>query len=152
MHAAIELSGARRFRARESRLVTERRPANARFPKSARLLKRSQFRAVYDRGARARGRLLVVFAARGSGECARLGITATRKIGGAVQRNAVRRRIREAFRHLRHEIPPLDYVVNVRRAAVERGTAENVREELRRLVIRAGREVEKRVDEREEVR
>jgi ribonuclease P protein component len=44
------------------------------------------------------GRYLVVFALPGEGEVCRLGITATRKIGGAVVRNRARRRIRELSR------------------------------------------------------
>jgi ribonuclease P protein component len=51
----------------------------------------------------------------------RLGITASRKIGGAVERNRARRLIREAFRAVFAELPTaLDIVVIVRRPLGDR--------------------------------
>ncbi len=49
--------------------------------------------------------------------CSRLGITASRKVGGAVVRNRCRRRLRELFRvnYDRLGDSPLDLVVNARR-------------------------------------
>jgi len=47
----------------------------------------------------------------------RLGITVTKKYGGAVERNRAKRVVREIFRRNRAELlPPLDLVVNVRSA------------------------------------
>ena len=41
----------------------------------------------------------------------RLGITVTKKVGNAVRRNAVKRRVREVFRHRRGELPTgMDFV------------------------------------------
>lgn len=62
------------------------------------------------------GRYLVVFALAGQGEVCRVGITATRKFGGAVVRNRARRRIRELFRAQRELLAGWggDLVVNVR--------------------------------------
>ncbi len=47
----------------------------------------------------------------------RLGITATRKVGGAVLRNRCRRRVREAARACQELVSgvPVDVVVNVKR-------------------------------------
>lgn len=43
----------------------------------------------------------------------RLGITVTKRVGGAVQRNRIKRRFREIFRHHRLELSPsMDLVVN----------------------------------------
>jgi ribonuclease P protein component len=62
------------------------------------------------------------------GEC-RLGITATRKVGGAVQRNRIKRVMREIFRrHRRTLAPPLDLVVNARSAFIRKTTEEIERE------------------------
>ena len=47
----------------------------------------------------------------------RLGITATRKVGGAVVRNRAKRLVREVFRHLAWRLPTgVDLVVIVRKA------------------------------------
>lgn len=50
-----------------------------------------------------------------AGTC-RLGITVTRKVGGAVRRNRIKRRFREIFRRNRTALAPdLDLVVNAHR-------------------------------------
>ena len=55
----------------------------------------------------------------------RLGVTASRKLGGAVVRNRVKRRIRECFRRCRDLLPPgADVVVIARRGAAELTSAE----------------------------
>lgn len=69
----------------------------------------------------------------------RLGVTASRKVGGAVVRSRVKRCIREAFRAERGALPAgTDVVVIARRGAGELGSRE-VGAELARL-FRAGRE------------
>lgn len=72
------------------------------------------------------GRYLVVFALAGEGDVCRLGITATRKIGGAVVRNRARRRIRELFRANRELLAGWsgDLVVNVRQGCAVVGWGE----------------------------
>ena len=50
----------------------------------------------------------------------RLGITTSRKVGGAPTRNRIRRLVREFFRRNRHRIvPPLDVVVIARPDAAQ---------------------------------
>ena len=49
----------------------------------------------------------------------RLGITVTRKVGGAVTRNRIKRRFRELFRRHRVEMKPyLDLVINAHKGMV----------------------------------
>ncbi|CAM5534285.1 ribonuclease P protein component [Aquamicrobium terrae] len=63
-----------------------------------RLLKRAEFLAV-RRGEKRRGRLfLVEVLDRGDGGTPRVGYTVTKKVGNAVVRNRVRRRLKEAVR------------------------------------------------------
>jgi ribonuclease P protein component len=70
----------------------------------------------------------------GSPSGPRLGITASRRVGGAVQRNLVKRRIREWFRETKTALPArLDLVVIARRGAVSQG-ADASAAELSRLV------------------
>jgi ribonuclease P protein component len=59
----------------------------------------------------------------------RLGITVTRKVGKAHQRNVVKRRLREAFRRHRHALPEgLDVVFIAKRTAVTASYADVVRD------------------------
>lgn len=65
-----------------------------------RLRRSRDFQAVYRQGRRARGRWMVVFVRcreDRSGEN-RFGITASRKVGGAVRRSRCKRRVRELYR------------------------------------------------------
>lgn len=69
-----------------------------------------------------RGRLVTLFALERRGPAGealpwRLGVTATRKSGSAVERNRQRRRLREFFRLNQCQIPDgWDFVVNTTRA------------------------------------
>lgn len=80
-----------------------------RFPKSARLVRPEEFAAVRKGGVRARaGAIAVGFLA---GATPRLGIAASRAMGTAVQRNRVKRVVREFFRTNRACFPQGDCVV-----------------------------------------
>ncbi len=67
-------------------------------PVTRRLRRRVEFQRVFDQGRRAHGRYLTIVAASSKAADSRLGIVASRKIGGAVVRNRAKRLIREAFR------------------------------------------------------
>lgn len=64
-----------------------------------RIRRRPEFLAVQQRGTRVRGRHLTLFARPNGLDRNRLGIIATRKLGGAVRRNRAKRLMRELFRH-----------------------------------------------------
>jgi len=69
------------------------------FPKSARILRSKDFRRVYDHGAKFSGPLFSAFYLRNNGEeGVKVGFTCPRALGGAVVRNRIRRRVREAVR------------------------------------------------------
>jgi ribonuclease P protein component len=67
------------------------------FDKESRLLKAPQFRLVRERGERRRTPHFGFWILKGEGN-SRLGISISKKMGGAVERNRVKRRIREFFR------------------------------------------------------
>jgi ribonuclease P protein component len=71
-----------------------------RFPKERRLRARREFVAVQDNGRRVHTPHFVLIVAKGPDTAApsRLGVTVTKKIGNAVERNRVKRLVREAFR------------------------------------------------------
>lgn len=108
------------------------------FPSALRLRKRAEFRAVYDRGLRVVGEHLVMFVLEQSLGHPRLGVTATRKTGGAVRRNRARRLVREVFRRHRHELGSWDVVVNVKSSAAA-CHCEKVEQDFLRLVRKASR-------------
>ena len=70
------------------------------FPQGARLRRRSEFTGVFDRGVKRHGQLMSVCAQVAGERRARVGIAASKKLGGAVERNLAKRRIREVFRRL----------------------------------------------------
>lgn len=76
-----------------------------RLRKEERLLKRREFLRTQRRGRRYVSALLVVYAARVDRAWSRLGVTVSRKVGGAVVRNRVKRRLREAFRRNKAQLP-----------------------------------------------
>jgi ribonuclease P protein component len=65
---------------------------------STRLLSSQQFREVYERGQKFNSPFFSAFILRTNTGEQRIGITVTRKLGGAVVRNRCKRRIRELFR------------------------------------------------------
>ena len=73
--------------------------ADAHFRRDERIRRRSEFKQVYEHGARIHGRFSTIFALPNHQARGRLGIAATKKLGGAVQRNRAKRLIREIFRH-----------------------------------------------------
>jgi ribonuclease P protein component len=83
---------------------------SGRFRPNQRIRRRVEFQQVYERGARIQGRYSTLFVLPNNREVTRLGIAATKRLGGAVQRNRAKRLIREIFR--RNEVAMgLDVVV-----------------------------------------
>ena len=103
---------------------------------------------MYRRGRSAASRCFVVYAFdNGAGdsppeEHARLGVSVGRRVGGAVERNTVKRKLREAFWSLEAGLPAdHDFVVVARAGAAEVAEREGlagVRRELAELLGRLG--------------
>ena len=70
-------------------------------PRDERIRRRADFQQLYEHGARVHSRYSTLFILPNKLDVARLGIAATRKIGGAVRRNRAKRLIREVFRRNR---------------------------------------------------
>ena len=85
-----------------------------------RLSRARDFDAVYRHGKSVSTRFLVLYAFPRAGEEAedgepRLGLAVSRRLGGAVERNRIKRQLRAAFGELRDGVPAgADYVVIVR--------------------------------------
>ena len=91
---------------------------DARLRSAERVRRHADFQRVYEHGAKLHGRYSTIFVLPNTHGVGRLGIAATKKLGGAVQRNRAKRLIREIFR--RNKIAPgLDVVVVPRRELLE---------------------------------
>ncbi|MGH2923850.1 MAG: ribonuclease P protein component [Solirubrobacterales bacterium] len=113
-------------------------------PRRRRRLSRSgDFDRVYREGSSRGNRFFVVhgFDAGGDGD-PRLGISVGRRIGKAVQRNKVKRAVREAFWELAAGLPAgRDYVIVARpgaEALLERDRGNGVRDSLAELLAADG--------------
>ncbi|HKW16562.1 MAG TPA: ribonuclease P protein component [Terriglobales bacterium] len=98
------------------------KPADKNFPKHNRLLRHADFERVYKQGRRHfAAHLTVFYLARTEQEPygPRIGFTVGKALGGAVQRNRIRRRLREAVR-LNGFSPArnVDVVINPKRAVL----------------------------------
>lgn len=95
--------------------------SNQRLRKSQRITSSSDYRRVYALKLSAGSPLLVVYVAPVDRTYPRLGLSVSRKVGSAVVRNYVRRRIREAFRRCKAKLGGVDVVCIARPAASRKG-------------------------------
>ena len=98
---------------------------DSRFPPTMRLKKKSEFIRVFREGAVWKGSCFSLHVLSREGDAAsqatnaepsqepgpRLGMVVTRKVGSAVERNRIKRKIREAFRKMAHSLPAADIVI-----------------------------------------
>jgi len=93
---------------------------NLGFTKSERILKRRQYLDIYARGRKFRNRIFYIYFLENGLHCSRLGMTVSRKVGGSVAQNRIKRRFREIFRRVCKTLdPPSDIVVNATRLTAE---------------------------------
>lgn len=113
-------------------------------PKRGRISRSADFDAVYQRGKSASNRHLVVYVfAREdapAGEPARLGISVSKKVGGATERNRIKRVVREQFAGIAAMVPAQTDVVVIARPGcaeyLEEQGSETLGVRLRELVGR----------------
>jgi ribonuclease P protein component len=93
-------------------------PPNLGLPRASRLVRRAEYDAVYRDARRRSGREFTVFIRPNGLEISRFGWSVKKALGGAVQRNRIRRRVREIVRVHRQEIATgWDIVIHPRRSA-----------------------------------
>jgi ribonuclease P protein component len=114
-----------------------------RAPTRGRLSRSAEFERVYRQGRSIANRHLVLYTfPNPSAQRTRLGLSVSRKVGGAVQRNKVKRLLREAFAHVEGDLKSdQDMVVVARPAAAELAEREGLsgmEASLADLVARAG--------------
>jgi ribonuclease P protein component len=110
-----------------------------RFPASRRLKLRREFEQVRTNGRAVRGRLLTLGILRVESEKSfRVGLVTSRRVGGAVERNRVRRRFREIVRQHQHEIVNGVWLVLIARPGAAAATLAVLEKEWLRLARRGG--------------
>lgn len=123
-------------------------PKRAVYRARHRLTHREQFGLVYDKGLKKPAGPIVVFALANGLPHPRLGLSVGRRVGNAVKRNAIKRRLRDAFRFLAAEWPEdrpsMDIVLVVRPHEVRTpATYQNL---LEGALARIARHTEKQKD------
>ena len=98
---------------------------NERLTPRERIRSDKDFTGLYKSGSRYRGRYFTLVYRPNNLGFSRLGVVASSKVGPAVVRNMVKRRIREIFRRNKQEVAvPTDLIVIVRREILDLAPAE----------------------------
>jgi len=106
-------------------------------PKSKRLIRSEDFQRVREEGNAARGSLLMLGVLADADDQLRCGFVTSRRLGSAVVRNRVRRRLRDIVRRHQGEIIKAPWVVTIARPASARATYAALEHEWLRLAKRA---------------
>jgi len=108
------------------------------FPKTRRLTRTSEFDCVKERGHFERGKFMMLgaLAVQNSGT-SRVGFLTSRRLGGAVVRNRVRRRLREIVRKHQHDLREDFWIVLIARRDAPKASSRALEDEWLRLAKRA---------------
>lgn len=109
-----------------------------RFPKSARLSRAAEFDRVKRDGISCHGRFMVLSVLKNSPSTeTKIGFITSRRVGGAVQRNRVRRKFREIVRMARPGLLPALWLVLVARKSAAEASFQSLQREWLQLADRA---------------
>ena len=92
-------------------------PGEHKFPRREHLTHTREFQHAYAEGGKWVGGAFVCYAIRQPGQGRKLGCTVSRKVGGAVARNRVKRYLREVYRVHRCKLPDDVHFVFIARPA-----------------------------------
>jgi len=115
-----------------------KRASSLSFPKSRRLTRASEFERIKQEGLARHGKLLTLSATvvENSGLC-RVGFITSRRLGSAVIRNRVRRRLREIVRHHQHDLRQDFWIVLIAKRDAANASYRALEDEWLRLARRA---------------
>ena len=111
-----------------------------------RLKKPREFQDMYKKGKRLTTRCFVFFYSQeGVGTESHLGITVTKNIGSAVERNRLKRQAREVFRHKKETFPACNIVIKARV-----GSGKTPNQEIRKDLERGFDRLSKKLESQDE--
>jgi ribonuclease P protein component len=84
------------------------------FTRAQRITLKKDFSQVFSTGVRQTSGPLLMHTMKNTLGYPRLGLSVPRRVGTAVQRNQIKRKCREAFRHIQEEFSGVDIVLTVR--------------------------------------
>ena len=123
-----------RHAARRDAIASRLSKTGQEYPRTARLVRKADFDAVYRNGKRRSSSHFTVFLKANDLPESRFGFSIKRALGGAVVRNRIRRRVREAIRLHREEISAgWDFVIHPK-ANVEKAGFAALESDLVRLL------------------
>lgn len=110
-----------------------------RFPAARRLKETREFARVRTEGRTTRGAMMLLGVLEVEEPTGfRVGLVTSKRVGGAVVRNRLRRRLREIVRRHQHDLRANVWLVVVTRAAAARATSAELEREWLKLARRAG--------------
>ncbi|MEP6685392.1 MAG: ribonuclease P protein component [Verrucomicrobiota bacterium] len=108
------------------------------FGKSKRLIRSADFARVRTEGRTIRGNLMMLGIMSGNdAQSFRAGFVTSRRVGGAVVRNRIRRRLRDIVRLHQRQLPQDLWLVTIARSGAARASYQELRDEWLRLAKRA---------------
>lgn len=116
------------------------------FQKSQHLRAKADFERVYSIRQKAADGTLLIFVARNDFTITRIGLSVSKKHGGAVVRNRLKRLLREAFRFVQHELPSGIDLIAIPLSR-ERAALDAYKQSLVKLVSKLERRLEPKADE-----
>ncbi|RJP74621.1 MAG: ribonuclease P protein component [Candidatus Abyssobacteria bacterium SURF_17] len=93
---------------------------NLGFPRGKRLKKQHEFKRIYRTGRKTADEYLTMYSRPAEGRAGKVGIVASKRVGKAVERNRIRRVLRETIRANQHRFSEkTDIVIIVKQPALE---------------------------------
>ena len=106
-------------------------------PRAKMIKRRSDFQHVYQKGTSVAGRRIILYVLRDSRVAGKVGFAAGKKLGCAAVRSRTKRLLREAYRHMQHELRTDVGILLIGRAGLAAGKMQDAAVELRSLARRA---------------
>jgi len=109
-------------------------PGQNTFPHRERLTRKGEYHAVFQNGTKRVGKAFVCYVARREGQGRKFGFAVSRRVGGAVVRNRVKRYLREIYRAHRTRLAGDIHIVIVARPHSKEIDFHQCAEAMRRLL------------------